>query len=144
MLTIMATRQLSADRRELEVTRGQAFALARAWNLCGFAAFVPGWTEPETNEDAGVKAANLLTEANCDRGSAHDALNFLSNAQKGAKTPQEKEIRRVQGAAVLFKMAAAPKVTASKPAMAPKVAAGQLSPENIAAELKRLENFGKQ
>jgi hypothetical protein len=135
--------RLSEDRRSLPVTRGQAYNLARAWNLCGFGSFVPGWTEPGDNEDAGTKAARLLTESGCNRGTASDAITFLKEGQKGARTTVQKENRRIRGAAILFGMAKPSGKSKTQPKEADsRPAAGQLTPEQLAEQLRKLEEQG--
>lgn len=66
------------------VTQGQAYALARAYNLGGsrgFLNFVPGWGASWDIQNPGVKAAVMLTDAGATHDSAGKAIQYLTRSK---------------------------------------------------------------
>lgn len=127
------------------VSPGQAYALARAYNLGskteaapegGFSAFVPCWVP--VDNDAGNVAARLLTEAGANFGSAKAALDYIIGSRP--TTPAGKAYRGVKGLALLLQqpVPAMPVMAVeqvAKPAFV-KAETSQVSVEELAMALE--------
>ena len=78
----------AAEKRAAEqpkaVTQGQAYALARAYNLGGsrgFLNFVPGWKADWDIQNPGVLAAKMLTDNGCTHETAGKAIQYLTRSK---------------------------------------------------------------